>query len=366
MDLIMTTNRKHAEILNLWFMFLMLLLSIFAHNELFFVDKRTEPLNCIYLGLSLAYFVCSLLFSTFTKRHAMGMTHICITMLMTYSIIASMYQPYMAATVILVMIVLVAVAFTDTMFAMAGLLLIYVAAFIGTSWLVKPLNVWYQDLYNVLIFFSLALVLHFSFQKTRMSQFVTYLENIQIQKDLEVRSSFDALTSLLNRSRFFSMTGEVLRSPHNEFMAFCIIDLDNFKQINDVLGHQMGDKAIQITGGTIQTVLGIDHSEKWTFQERAIKEKSSLAGRLGGDEFVVLLRGKKSCEEVGSLMKNLLESLNKVKIGDLDGIQASIGIVEVSPKDHDIDKLYNLADGVLYTSKKGGKNRITFAENPDC
>ena len=364
MDLMLYTNRKHAFILNLWFMLLMALLWFFSHNRIFFVAKESELMNLSFFCVSVGYFFCNLLFSSFVKKHSMLMTHLCMTMLMVFSILSSTYQPYMAGSVILVMVVLLAISFMDTMLAMAGFLTLYVAVFIYSSWLVKPMNIWYQDVYNVLIFYSLALVLHFSFQKTRMAQFVTYLENIQIQKDLEVRSSFDALTQLLNRSRFFSMASEVLRNPHQEFLAFCIIDLDNFKQINDMLGHQMGDKAIQITGQKILRILGIDQKEKWSFQERAIREKSTLAGRLGGDEFVALLRGCSDCAEAADLMQQLLSSLNEVKIGDLKGIQASIGIVPVNAEDTDIDRLYNLADGVLYASKKEGKNRVTFAENP--
>lgn len=364
MDLMLYTNRKHAYILNLWFMFLMAIQWFFSHNRMFFVAKESEVLNLTFLAISFMYFICTILFSSFVKKHSMLMTHICMTMLMLFSIISSVYQPYMAGSLILVMVVLLAISFMDTMLAIAGFLTIYIAVFIYTSWRVKPMNIWYQDVYNVLIFYSLALVLHYSFQKTRMAQFVTYLENIQIQKDLEVRSSFDSLTQLLNRSRFFSMASEVLRNPHKEFLAFCIIDLDNFKHINDKLGHQMGDKAIQITGQKILRSLGIDQMEKWSFQERAIREKSTLAGRLGGDEFVVLLRGVSDGSEVADLMQQLLTSLNETKIGELNGIQASIGIVPVNAEDTDIDKLYNLADRVLYASKNEGKNRITFADNP--
>ena len=365
LDLIKSTNRTHAAILNFWFLALMAVISFFSHNEMFFVDKNNELFYLFYFCLSFAYGFCMLFFSTFTKKHAIGMAYLNMIMLISFGVLSSTLQPYMAGTITLVMIVLVAVAYIDTMFTMIPFFMLSTLAFILSSYLVKPLNIWFQDVYNVLIFFSLAAVLHYSFQHTRMSQFVTYLENIRIQQDLEVKSSFDALTSLLNRGRFFSMAAEILRAPHDEFLAFAIIDLDFFKQINDQLGHQMGDKAIQIAGESIQECLGINYEEKWTFQERALREKYSLTGRLGGDEFVALIRGKNNLEEAEDLLKKLLAKLNKANFDALSGIQASIGLVEIKPSEDDLDKIYNRADRMLYESKKLGKNRVTVASAKD-
>ena len=127
----------------------------------------------------------------------------------------------------------------------------------------------------------------------------------------------------------------------------------------------MGDKAIQIAGESIQECLGINYEEKWTFQERALKEKYSLAGRLGGDEFVALIRGKNNLEEAEDLLKKLLAKLNKANFDALSGIQASIGLVEIKPSEDDLDKIYNRADRMLYESKKLGKNRVTVASAKD-
>ena len=79
-----------------------------------------------------------------------------------------------------------------------------------------------------------------------MMQFVLYHKNMQNQRELEVGSSFDALTSLLNRGRFFSMADRVLHDGSGGYKALCLIDLDGFKQVNDQPGHQMGDKVKQI------------------------------------------------------------------------------------------------------------------------
>ena len=362
---ICTTNRNHSKILNLWFASLMLILSFFAHNDMFFVDKQNEIIHVSYFLIAVIYGLLQLFFPLWSKHHAIFMAYVNILILISYSVIASTLQPYMAATTILVMLVLISIAYIDTIFTMIPTVLISAVAFIYFSWTVKPLNIWYQDVYNGAIFFTLSTVLHYSFSRGRMAQFVTLLENVKIQQELEISASFDALTQLLNRGRFFSMAGEILRSSHDEFMAFCIIDLDRFKEINDVLGHQMGDKAIQVAGLTIQERLGVDYEKKVDFLECAVREKRTIAGRLGGDEFVALVRGKKDKAEVLNLMQEIIDTLNKINLGKLNGIGASIGVAQIMPDDHDIDQLYNFADSVLYDSKKNGKNRVTFVQRKE-
>ena len=287
---------------------------------------------------------------------------ISIVVLMTYSIVVSVGSPYLAATMYLVLIVLISFSYMDTMIRMGALLILFSAAFLYTSFKNKPESIAYQDLYNIIIFLTLAMILHYTFQRARMQQYVTYQNNVQIQRELEVQSSFDALTGLLNRGRFFSMASEVLRQPHeDEYIAVCLLDLDGFKQINDKLGHQMGDKAIQITGNTITSVIGADLSEKWSFTEKALSDKLSFAGRLGGDEFIVFLRGKEGRQEIIELLQKLLDSLNEVRFGEINGIHASFGVTEISAEDSDVDDAYNRADAALYESKRAGKNQIHFS-----
>ena len=126
--------------------------------------------------------------------------------------------------------------------------------------------------------------LHYTFQRTRVSQFILYQRDLQIQRELEIKSSFDALTTLLNRGRFFAITEEILRSKPNEYITLCILDLDEFKGINDNLGHQMGDKVIQTVGKTLIKQLGIESYISEMISSWDLKPKISIAGRLGGDE----------------------------------------------------------------------------------
>ena len=233
--------------------------------------------------------------------------------------------------------------------------------FLTTSYLYKTFSIAYHDTYNVMVVFTLAITLHYTFQRTRVAQFILYQKDLLIQKELEVKSSFDALTSLLNRGRFFAVAEEILRLKPQEYMSLCLLDLDGFKQINDSLGHQMGDKVIQTVGKTLLDSLELNSPDRTDISKWDLTQQRSLAGRLGGDEFILFLRGKKSQKDVQELLQKILDSLNAVKFDGLDGIHASFGVTELNSADKDIDNAYKRADEALYESKRSGKNQIHFS-----
>lgn len=361
-DMIRQTNLRHVAILNRWFLIVNIFFLVFSIMSIFGVRSSMTPFYAVFLGISVLFEVMMFVFRKSVQKYSLPIIYINMCIVMIYGILASVAQPYMAATFFIVLIVVIAISYIDTMARMTIALVVFTAAFLIASYTQKAMTIAFQDTYNSLLCLSLAVTLHFAFQRTRMQQFITHQKNVQIQRELEIKSSFDALTSLLNRGRFFAMAGSVLRGYHNEYMALCLLDLDEFKQINDKLGHQMGDKAIQIAGNTITEVMEIDLKEKWSFQERAVRNGLSFAGRLGGDEFIVFIRGKSKKEEILTLMQEMLKKLNQVDYGELKGIHASIGITEILEQDMDIDDAYRRADEALYESKRAGKNQIHFSK----
>ena len=265
----------------------------------------------------------------------------------------------MIAFMFFIIMLVIAMSFIETMFRMICIQLICAIVFIYFSHVNKPSSVSYQDICNTIIILGLSLVLHYQFQSVRLHQFIINNQNIQFYRELEVKSSFDSLTSLLERKTFFNLSGIAMEEPA-PYMALCLVDLDGFKQINDQLGHQVGDRAIRIAGGIINDVLQTDLSEKWGYKEKVIRERGSFAGRLGGDEFIVFVRDKSSEEEVRMMMADLLSRLNRVEDGEIHGLKASIGITEILPEDKVVDNAYKRADDALYESKRKGKNRIIF------
>ena len=363
LDLIRSTNRRHVEILTVWFALInvvFLFCSIFGWAGL----NKTRIVFCtVSVITGVVFEILILLFRQAAERFYLLLIYLSTGLLAAYGIMSSNKEAFVPASIFLVIIILVAVSYIDNMFRMSLVLIIAAAALILESRKLKPASIASQDMFNALIILALALALHYFFQRARMSQFETFQKNVRIQRELEVKSSFDALTGLLNRGRFFQMAGQVLRTPHEEeHIALALMDLDGFKQINDTFGHQMGDKVIQIAAETILTNLGIDYSEKWSFPTRAIQDNLSFAGRLGGDEYIVLIRGR-SMDEVQMLTEKLLRDLNSRHFDGIEGIRSSIGVTEIKGGDLDIDKAYNRVDDGLYQSKREGKNRISFIDN---
>ncbi|MBO6133221.1 MAG: GGDEF domain-containing protein [Lachnospiraceae bacterium] len=293
LDMVKDLDLRHMKIILTWFLMDGLFNLLFSCLGLFGVSRERVSFYLVYSVLA-ALFLSAIVFLKFTQNFVIPLIYLSMALLISYSILLSINQPYMVAAMYMVSMVVLALSYVDTMGRMALALLICCAAFIISSILEKPVMIAYQDIYNAAVFLSLSLPFHYLFQRARLQRFVTHQRNIQIQRDLVVKSSFDALTQLLNRGRFFSLAADVVKNHKNEYVALCMLDLDGFKKINDELGHQMGDKAIQLAGNALIDSLGIDLSEKWSFPERALEEKMSFAGRLGGDEFIVIVRGKKN------------------------------------------------------------------------
>ena len=359
--LIRTTNRKHITILNTWFLLINLLYLVFSALNLFGVNIERIPFYMTYFAGSMFFEAWLVFFPRSIEKYNYPAVFTNIIILLSYGVITSVMQPYMPATMFLVLLVLTALSFIGNMLIMIFLSLVSVSFFLWTSYSFKTFSIAYNDTYNVIVITTLAIALHYTFQRTRVSQFILYQRDLQIQKELEIKSSFDALTTLLNRGKFFSVSEEILRQKKGEYTTLCILDLDEFKQINDNLGHQMGDKVIQTAGKTILKALNLENFNQMTVSNWDLSKPISLAGRLGGDEFILLIQGKSSQKEVGELLQGILDSLNAVQFDRLSGIHASFGVTEISQSDKDIDNAYKRADEALYESKRAGKNQIHFS-----
>ena len=132
-------------------------------------------------------------------------------------------------------------------------------------------------------------------------------------------------------------------------LCLFLIDIDNFKRINDQYGHMGGDRALMTFSEIIKTSC----------------PGESIAGRIGGEEFAVCLAGIK--EEEGMKAAEHLRALTESSPFVLDtgieiSVTVSIGIVYTKRKDVTFEELYQHADTALYTSKETGKNKVTFKE----
>ncbi len=169
-------------------------------------------------------------------------------------------------------------------------------------------------------------------------------------KELDLKAQNDLLTGLLNKLTFEEFAANVLNSSlESENRALVIIDLDNFKGINDNFGHAMGDKVIADTGEMIRSVFSDD----------------DYLGRIGGDEFCVMIN--KHISDPAEFRSYVAERCSKVgesfvKISDNNGckVSASIGAALFPADGRSFEELYAACDTALYRSKEHGKNMYSF------
>ena len=144
-------------------------------------------------------------------------------------------------------------------------------------------------------------------------------------EDLQRRATKDALSGLLNRAALEQSIKERLKSmSQDEACALFIVDLDNFKQVNDTLGHQAGDQAIRQAARILSRLF----------------RASDIVGRLGGDEFAVFLCGQISRELVRRKAAAICEKVH-LALGDHEvvNVTASVG-VHLAGKGQEFDSLY--------------------------
>ncbi|MGI9608556.1 MAG: GNAT family N-acetyltransferase [Acidimicrobiales bacterium] len=176
------------------------------------------------------------------------------------------------------------------------------------------------------------------------------MKTIEKGKDrLRHDAEHDSLTGLANRVRFAERTGAALNKPDRKHpIAVLFIDLDDFKTVNDSLGHQAGDKLLAEVATRLETV---------------VRDGDTVA-RFGGDEFAVLLTSAVDRRDATNVARRALEALSDpILLGDRT-VRAlcSIGIAMDNEGTDDVDSLMRNADVAMYLSKSRGKGRFEFFE----
>ncbi len=165
---------------------------------------------------------------------------------------------------------------------------------------------------------------------------------------LEHLSRTDGLTGLINRRALTDSLGyEIDRAKrYGSELSVILIDIDNFKEINDSHGHDIGDRALQLLSATLKTKL----------------RKTDIAGRYGGDEFMLIL-SETSLSGAESLAAKILSEIRTTDLVLPDGkvlrLSLSMGVACVEGEREDIDSLVKKADAAMYSSKQGGRDRIS-------
>jgi diguanylate cyclase (GGDEF)-like protein len=194
--------------------------------------------------------------------------------------------------------------------------------------------------------------LSWTFQPMAGGGAVVLLEDITERRNAEARIShlarYDELTALPNRLNFRDEIERLLAVPHDaeQLSALLFVDLDQFKQVNDTLGHPCGDQLLCAVADRLREML----------------RPEDFVARFGGDEFVVFQQNIKSNEEAAGLARRIVDHLSeRYKIDNhLVEIGASVGIAMTSPAGVSADTLLKNADMALYRAKADGRGTFCF------
>lgn len=190
------------------------------------------------------------------------------------------------------------------------------------------------DFTNLALVFCMGLLFTYFIQVTR-------LQSLQSMHTLRVRAERDPLTGLTNKSTTEYLCRLYLRQVSGA-CAMLVIDVDNFKSINDRFGHQSGDAVLHEIGCALREVF----------------RKTAVVGRIGGDEFLVMMWNVPSHDAAVEKAEELLRRAGGIQLrGVTQPLTCSIGLATAERGVPGYHQFFSEADGALYTAKRSGKGR---------
>ena len=174
------------------------------------------------------------------------------------------------------------------------------------------------------------------------------LDNSSLYKKVQYNANYDSLTDIYNRRKVIENINKLRERVDYEREEYYIamMDIDNFKKINDVYGHGIGDKVLVEIASIIRKLIGPD----------------DIVGRYGGEEFVIIIKNQ------NNNFKNTIESFRRgiedlrIKINDNKyiNITTSIGVAKFDINSMTLEENIALADKSLYKAKNLGKNIVVY------
>ena len=164
-----------------------------------------------------------------------------------------------------------------------------------------------------------------------------------LNEKLAHMAAYDGLTNLCNRTEIQRRIGRQAEKLETECFSLIMLDIDNFKRVNDLYGHQTGDEVILALSDILR-------------RDAARRVEGTSAGRWGGEEFMILLPGA-SKEEAVSVAESIRKDFEKCTFVGIPNQTVSLGVAEAGSKEA-IDALLTRVDAALYDAKAAGKNRV--------
>ena len=177
--------------------------------------------------------------------------------------------------------------------------------------------------------------------------FITEYAFDTLQRELNELSITDALTRLFNRRKMDEIiTAEIAKTKrYRSALSLVILDIDDFKAINDTYGHMVGDEVLVALAGLLKN---------------GLREVDSV-GRWGGEEFVIVLP-QTTLDEAAQSMERLRHTIGHYRFEGIKALSCSFGICNATHMDIHKRELITCADDALYKAKRSGKNRIVATQ----
>lgn len=247
-------------------------------------------------------------------------------------------SPKQSATLYFILLFVGPLLFIDKPYRMALFLCIMTVIFRSLALHYKEPEIANFDVSNAICYTILAILLYLLTSRTKAEH--------RLRWEIAKQRDTDELTKLLTKNAVERKIKRYMELNPSEPAMMLVIDLDNFKHINDTFGHVYGDAVLRLMGECIRS----------NFREEDYK------GRFGGDEFVVFFPGVDDKQQVVTYVNNLVEMMKaRVRTPEsANPVHGSIGIALYPKHASTYEELFKKADEALYASKERGKDRYTF------
>lgn len=218
---------------------------------------------------------------------------------------------------------------------------------VENSYVVKEGHEYYEEATGML--FAMVIAIGAFFFLVIVINLITKIVDRKQKTELQQKADTDLLTGLTNKAATIRLIKEYMAQNPNGTGVLFVIDIDNFKKINDTMGHAFGDEVLKELG----------------HQLRSMFRAMDVVGRFGGDEFMVFMSDVKDPAAIKRNGDRLRDFFRSFKAGEYVkySVTASIGAAVFSENGRDFESLFKTADKAVYVVKKRGKNNVAFYDD---
>lgn len=285
-----------------------------------------------YLGIFIYSLTNTIVFFTLKKSSDLtqGLIYLSIAVLFLFGCLITQNKPNTSATLFFILLLITPMFMIDQPFIMSILLVAVSAGFSVWMYHVKPFDIWEMDFIDAITYTVVGIFIHIIINSIRIREFVL-TRKINIQKDT------DDLTGLKNKGALTRAINDFLADKEKDKGIMLMLDINDFKHVNDTYGHDVGDSVINQFGAFLAS----------TFKG------NDIIGRFGGDEFIVFIKDSDDLEAAAEAARTIINGVSEcVKLPDEKKIVGvSIGIAIYRGEEKNYSEVFKKADVALYKTK---------------